>query len=310
MSATAARRASWGVRVFTDGACSGNPGPGGWAWVTEDDQHASGAEPESTNQRMELTAVLRAIEDLPGELAIHSDSTYVVNCFNDRWYESWLARDWKNSQKKPVANRDLWEPLIGLYLARRDEITFTWVKGHSGNELNERADQLAVAEVELLRAVMANEAASLGDEPEPPWPVDQAIVVTGIKELDDDQLEGLESAIATLDRDNDVVISGLRLGTELVAAESAVRAGVPVGVVLPYADPVRVWSPADRERFDTALGKAEWVITLDGDPTKPGPSITRRNHWLWASAVGAIVVGDSETAADAEAAGLGVIVVE
>lgn len=256
---------------------------------------------------MELTAVLRAIETLPGELAIHSDSTYVVNCFNDRWYEGWLARDWKNSQKKPVANRDLWEPLIDAFLERQHEITFTWVKGHSGNELNEIADQLAVAEVEQLRTAMSAEDVS---EEEPPWPVERAIVVTGSKDLEPEQVEELEAAIAALDQYNDIVISGLRLGAELLAAETAERAGVPVGVVLPYSDPVRVWSPSDRLRFDTALSGADWAITLHGDPTKPGPSIVRRNRWLWASAVGAIVVGDTAVATEAEEAGLGVIVLE
>ena len=171
--------------MFTDGACSGNPGPGGWAWVTEDGRHDSGADPETTNQRMELTAVAKAIEALPGPLHIHSDSTYVVNCFNDRWYEGWKARGWKNAQKKPVANRDLWEPLIGAYLARRHELDFTWVKGHAGNELNEIADQLAVAEVERLRETRALPAEPLaataettgGVGAEPPWPPDRAIVV-------------------------------------------------------------------------------------------------------------------------------------
>ena len=126
--------------------------------MTENGGHNSGAEPDTTNQRMELTAVLQAVEELSAPLEIHSDSTYVVNCFNDRWYEGWRARGWKNAQKKPVANRDIWEPLINHYLERQDELSFTWVKGHSGNELNEMADQLAVAEIDRLRTELSAEA--------------------------------------------------------------------------------------------------------------------------------------------------------
>ena len=304
------------MRVYTDGACSQNPGPGGWAWVTEDGRHDAGGEPETTNQRMELTAVAEAIDALPGELAIFSDSTYVVNCFNDRWYEGWIARGWKNSQKKPVANRDLWEPLIAAYLARRDELSFTWVKGHAGHELNELADQLAVAEVTKLKERLpglAGDAAPSGDGegasagPMPPWPIERAVIVTGRREVDADQLDELRAAVADLDPANDLLISGLRLGAELHGAEAAIAASVPLGVVLPYADPVQTWSSSDRQRFDDAIDSAAWVVTLDGDPAKPRPSIERRNRWLWSAAVGAIVVGDDAIVDDAELAGLGVI---
>jgi ribonuclease HI len=136
--------------VYTDGACQGNPGPGGWAWAEAPDGVicGSGGEKPSTNQRMELTAVLEALRAHPeGEIEIVSDSTYVVNCFNASppWWKGWLARGWKNSQKQPVANRDLWEPLIDLYRARTPQPKFRWVKGHSGEPMNERVDQLAVA---------------------------------------------------------------------------------------------------------------------------------------------------------------------
>ena len=130
--------------VFTDGACSGNPGPGGWAWAIPGGRWASGAEVHTTNQRMELTAVLEAVRELPGPLEIWSDSTYVVNCFRDKWWEGWLRRGWRNSAKQPVANRDLWEPLIADYRARMPEIGFRWVKGHAGNLLNDFVDQRAV----------------------------------------------------------------------------------------------------------------------------------------------------------------------
>lgn len=134
---------SAGDGVYTDGACLGNPGPGGWAWIVPSGDWACGAEAASTNQRMELKAVLEALRSLEGRVEVVSDSTYVVNCFRDRWYEGWLKRGWRNSGKKPVANRDLWEPLIDLYLRRRAEISFRWVKGHCGDEWNEQADRLA-----------------------------------------------------------------------------------------------------------------------------------------------------------------------
>ena len=129
--------------VFTDGACKGNPGPGGWGWVIPNELWSSGAEDPSTNQRMEVQAVLHAIEHLEGPLEIVSDSTYVVNCFKDGWWRGWERRGWKNSQKKPVANQDLWKPLIALYKER--DITFRWVKGHAGNTWNDKADEFAVA---------------------------------------------------------------------------------------------------------------------------------------------------------------------
>jgi ribonuclease HI len=128
--------------VYTDGACSGNPGPGGWAWLVPHERWASGAENPSTNQRMELKAVLHALTRLDGPLHVHSDSTYVVNCFRDDWWVGWERRGWKNSNRKPVANQDLWKPLIEIYKAR--DVLFTWVKGHSGDHWNDIADQLAV----------------------------------------------------------------------------------------------------------------------------------------------------------------------
>ena len=135
------------MTVYTDGACSGNPGPGGWAWAVSPDGEpsAAGGERQTTNQRMELTAVLEALRSVPGDLVIVSDSTYVVQCFRDRWWQRWQANGWRNAQKKPVANVDLWEPLIELYLERRPELR--WVKGHSGDRMNDLVDRLAVAAV-------------------------------------------------------------------------------------------------------------------------------------------------------------------
>jgi ribonuclease HI len=135
------------VIVYTDGACRGNPGPGGWAWAVPGGRFASGAEAHTTNQRMEITAVLEALRalrtDAPAGIEVVSDSTYVVKCFTDGWWRGWRRRDWKNSQNKPVANRDLWEPLLELALSPDVDVTFRWVKGHSGDRWNDRVDELA-----------------------------------------------------------------------------------------------------------------------------------------------------------------------
>ena len=130
--------------VYTDGACTGNPGRGGWAWAIDRDRWESGFEPATTNQRMEIRAALEAVTSIEGPLIVVSDSTYVVNCFRDRWWAGWLARGWINAQKKPVANRDLWEPLVHA-VKNRGNVAFRWVKGHSGHEMNDFVDQLAVA---------------------------------------------------------------------------------------------------------------------------------------------------------------------
>jgi len=132
--------------VYTDGACSGNPGPGGWAAVVIDDGHErelAGGEPSTTNQRMELTAVIEGLAAIDGrrQVAVYSDSAYVVNCFRDKWYERWRKNGWRNSNKKPVENRDLWEALLGE--AERHDVVWHKVAGHSGHEMNDRADALA-----------------------------------------------------------------------------------------------------------------------------------------------------------------------
>ena len=132
--------------VYTDGSCLGNPGPGGWAWAEPDGPFESGAERMTTNQRMEVTAVLRLLTTLElgdDDLLVRSDSTYVVNCFKNRWWAGWRRRGWRNSQGKPVANRDLWEPLIELVVDQPLRVRFQWVKGHSGDRWNDFVDGLA-----------------------------------------------------------------------------------------------------------------------------------------------------------------------
>ncbi len=115
-----------------------------------DGRFESGADPHTTNQRMEITAPLRALEALRadaggGEIVVRSDSMYVVNCFLQRWWAGWQRRGWRNSQGKPVANRDLWEPLLALALDPAVPVRFQWVKGHSGDRWNDVVDDLANA---------------------------------------------------------------------------------------------------------------------------------------------------------------------
>ncbi len=139
--------------VYTDGSCLGNPGRGGWAWAVPEGPYASGAEGRTTNQRMEIRAVIEALRALtaPGgpvppaaPVEVVSDSTYVVNCFRQRWWEGWHRRAWRNTAGKPVANRDLWEPLFELALDPGRRVDFRWVKGHSGDPWNDLVDRLAV----------------------------------------------------------------------------------------------------------------------------------------------------------------------
>jgi len=141
------------VTIYTDGACSGNPGPGGWAAIVIDsgrERELSGGETSTTNQRMELRAALEGLRTLGGRrtVALYSDSAYLVNCFRDKWHVRWRQNGWRNAQKKPVENRDLWEALIAL--AERHDVTWHKVAGHSGDPLNERADRLARAAIDRL----------------------------------------------------------------------------------------------------------------------------------------------------------------
>lgn len=138
------------VTIHTDGACSGNPGPGGWGAVLEFqgvEKEISGYVPLTTNNRMELTAALEALELLkePCQVALYSDSAYLVNGFLQKWVVNWEKNGWKNSKKEPVVNDDLWKALIKQ--ANRHKISWHKVKGHSDNEKNNRCDEMAVAAI-------------------------------------------------------------------------------------------------------------------------------------------------------------------
>jgi ribonuclease HI len=134
------------ITVYTDGACSGNPGPGGWAAIiTEDgtERIVSGAESRTTNQRMELTAAIEGLAAIPGRrrVHVHTDSAYVMNCFEQRWWDRWEKNGWLGAGKKPVTNRDLWERLLAQ--VRRHDVVWHKVRGHSGDVMNDRVDALA-----------------------------------------------------------------------------------------------------------------------------------------------------------------------
>lgn len=141
------------VEIFTDGACSGNPGPGGWGVILrykEHEKELSGGEPDTTNNRMELTAVLKGLKALkePCDVMLMSDSKYVCDAVMKGWLETWKSNGWKKSNKKPVLNVDLWEPVSELLEQHR--VQFVWTKGHAGCPENERCDALAVAAAQKI----------------------------------------------------------------------------------------------------------------------------------------------------------------
>lgn len=308
------------TEVYTDGACLGNPGPGGWAWAVPGGAFASGAAPATTNQRMEIQAALEAVTTIPGPLVVVSDSTYVVNCFRDRWWEGWLARGWMNKAKKPVANRDLWEPLIEAVRADPARVTFRWVKGHSEDPWNDVVDRLAV---EAARTQVGRQGDSpptvLGSADAPGGgrdarvPEGHLVAVVGHKppELGGygpnpvadavrAKLAELLAAKAVLHPDL-VVLTGLGLGAEQLAAEAAGEAGVPYVAVLPFPEPDAMWPAESRRHFDDLAAKARSTVVLQAKApaTKQlaGGALRRRDAWLAREADEAVAVWDGEDAA-------------
>ena len=137
------------VTLYTDGACSGNPGPGGWGAILEfmgHEKELSGGEESTTNNRMELTAVIKGLQALkePCIVELYSDSKYVIDGLQKGWAESWRRRGWVKSDKKPALNPDLWGQLLDL--AEKHQLRYHWVKGHAENEKNNRCDQMAVSQ--------------------------------------------------------------------------------------------------------------------------------------------------------------------
>src|SRR4051794_33808376 len=317
--------------AYTDGACSGNPGPGGWAWaVTGDGAYASGAAPATTNQRMEIQAAYDAVTRLPGPLVVVTDSTYVANCFRDRWWEGWIRNGWKNKARKPVANRDLWEPFVEAVQAQPGRVRFQWVKGHSGDPMNDLVDRLAVEAATTqrgrsgvgvpedlgppdspskMRAAAGSPSGSRGGAPDDgEAPAGHRIVVTGLRppglggydanELADsvrERLTEILEAKRAVEPDS-VVLTGLGLGTEQLAAEAAASAGVPYVAVLAYPEQESVWPAASKERYRRLLEGAAARIVLQRkapeNKQKAGAALARRDAWLAREGHEAIVVWD------------------
>ena len=142
------------VTIYTDGACSGNPGPGGWGAILEymgHEKELSGGEKNTTNNRMELTAVIRALQALkePCTVELYSDSKYVIDALEKGWAIGWRKRGWIKSDKKPALTPDLWDTL--LTLVEKHDVRYHWVKGHASNPKNNRCDELAVNEWKKLK---------------------------------------------------------------------------------------------------------------------------------------------------------------
>jgi ribonuclease HI len=316
--------------AYTDGACRGNPGPGGWAWVRPDGAWASGAAKSTTNQRMEITAAYEAVRAARGPIEIVSDSTYVVNCFRDRWWEGWLRRGWVNSKKQPIANRDLWEPFVEL-VNERGDVTFRWVKGHNGDPLNDLADRLAVAAALEQRdrsgstlpdpaklptdptgAAGAPLAGARRDGRLPALPiVEHGVAVFGHRPT---ELGGYgENPVATAVRSELVriltarreldpemiVVSGLRLGAEQLGAEAALELGLPLVAVLPHPDPDVKWPAESRRRFAELCDAAAEVVTLERKTPRTtsevAAALSRRDSWIARNVASAILVWDRTT---------------
>ena len=144
------------VTLYTDGACSGNPGPGGWGAILSYngvEKELSGGEANTTNNRMELTAVIRGLEALkePCIVELYSDSKYVIDALEKGWAKSWQAKNWRKADKKPALNPDLWEKL--LELTDIHTLSYHWVKGHADNPKNNRCDEMAVEQSQLYKEV-------------------------------------------------------------------------------------------------------------------------------------------------------------
>ncbi len=242
---------------------------------------------------MEITAALRAVEALDGPVEVVSDSTYVVNCFRDKWWEGWIKRGWLNSQRKPVANRDLWEPFVEM-VRTRGNVQFRWVKGHGGDPMNELVDRLAVEAALEQRSRLGNAPVSEGPLPGHP------VVILGDRDATRPQtrlkLVEIIEAKAKMNAGM-VVVTGLRFGAETLGAEAAIEAGVPFVVVLPYPHPEKVWADDAQHRFGDLVDDALDVITLEHkEPTSKqmaAESLNRRDAWMARHAAEAILLWDS-----------------
>jgi uncharacterized phage-like protein YoqJ len=268
---------------------------------------------------MELTAASVAVQALEGPLRVHSDSTYVVNCFRQEWWKGWLKRGWKNSKKEPVANRDLWEPFIELVNARGD-VEFEWVKGHSGNRLNEAADQLATTAAAeqasrtggiytdaIVRGLDSDDIATSTTSDKD---AAHSIAVFGHRPT---ELGGygensttlavrrrlIELLRAKLAMNSDIqVLTGLGLGAEMLAAEAASATAIPYVVVLAFDGVELRWPDATQKRFHELLAGARSVTTANGQTPKTsaefGKAMGRRDDAILGRATEAVLVRNAE----------------
>jgi len=315
------------LRIYTDGACSGNPGPGGWAWASSRAHFGSGGDPATTNNKMELTAVLRAIEDNPDQpLTIVMDSTYVKDGL-EKWSVNWIRNGWMTKSKEPVKNREIWEPLIAARDARKGEITFEWVKGHSGDVMNDLVDELAVVERDRFREQVGPTPGAVGgggklsDLPREEQraerrrrdgriPEGHLLVVFGLgpdglggwdpNSVADDVRRRLQEWIdgqAQIHPDL-VVVTGLRPGAEVLAAEAAIRADVPYAAVIAFPDMDRNLSSSARARFVDLKGRAKVAVPFEkkspADNDAFRKAMARRDSWLIGIADQAVLVWDEQ----------------
>jgi ribonuclease HI/uncharacterized phage-like protein YoqJ len=282
---------------------------------------ASGAAALTTNQRMEVQAALEAVRAIDGPLEVVSDSTYVVNCFRDRWWEGWIARGWRNKAKQPVANRDLWEPLIEAVRADPGRVRFRWVKGHSDDPVNDLVDRLAVEAARTQTGRSGDgtptdlgpaDAPGLGQGggPDPRLPPGHLVAVTGhrppeiggydanpVAERVRATLAEILAAKRQLHPDL-VVLTGLGLGAEQLAAEAAAAGATPYVAVLPYPDPDSQWPAPARARFRDLLDRAAGTVIVQNKAPATrqlaGAALRRRDAWLARNADEAIVVWDGD----------------
>lgn len=315
------------LRIYTDGACSGNPGPGGWAWASSRQHWASGGEGATTNNKMELTAVLRAIEDnADRRLTIVMDSSYVKDGL-ETWSVNWIRNGWKTKAGKPVKNREIWEPLIAARDARPGAIAFEWVKGHSGDPMNDLVDELAVTERDAFRSTVgptpgapggggkisdlpAHEQRAERRRRDGRIPAGHLLVAGG---LGPDALGGWDpnpqaddvrrrlgewiDAQAQL-HDDLMVVTGLRPGAELLAAEAAVAVDVPYAAVVAFPDEDRGWSAPLQARHGDLVGRAARVVAFEkktpADRDAFAKAMGRRDKWLATIADAAVLVWDGQ----------------
>jgi ribonuclease HI len=270
---------------------------------------------------MEINAVLDAVRALDGRLDIVSDSTYVVHCWRDRWWEKWERNGWRNSQKKDVVNQDLWKPLVDEF--RTGRLTMRWVKGHAGDPMNDLVDKLAVAAAQTQTAregagvppdldTLAADAPSASPASDPRVPAGHRLVVAGHRPPELGGYDDNPVAASVRRRLTDivaakramhpelVVLTGLGLGAEQLGAEAAADAGVPFVAVLPYPDPDKVWPEASRSRFHALLDRAASTVLLQTKAPESkqsaGAALARRDAWLARHADEAVAVWDGDDA--------------